>query len=149
MNFATVDNIREISGFVNNTNITDATIERYQTQANSYIYLKVAETYDINDLTDVKLTWSITADFLARVEEIYTSGFLLMKEYGNQQLWEDNEWLDMINEAKALLSALLDNDPPLVDKDGEMFERKKQSIATKWIGSYLRSDSDFSVWDTR
>lgn len=37
----------------------------------------------------------------------------------------------MINEAKALLSALLDNDPPLVDKDGAVFPRKTDSVNTQ------------------
>lgn len=55
----------------------------------------------------------------------------------------------MINEAKALLSALLNNDPPLVDKDGVMFPRKTDSVVTQWLSSYLREDSDFSVWTER
>lgn len=73
MKFSTINNIREVAGFVYNANITDTTITRYQTQANSYIYLKVAETYNINEFTDIKLTGSITADFLARVEELYSA----------------------------------------------------------------------------
>jgi hypothetical protein len=71
--FATIEEVRQESGFNYETNVSDETIENYLIQANAELLSYVATIYDVKNFTGSLFDNSSAKRFLSRLETLLAS----------------------------------------------------------------------------
>lgn len=127
--FTTVDRIRLESWFNNNSDITDNNILAYWTQANAILLWYIWSIYDISSLSWTLFTWSQAEDILSRIEELYSSGSLLMAEYWPNAYNTDKDWSIKIKEARDLCDMIVVWTIRLFDINWNEFWKKNTSLS--------------------
>lgn len=86
MIYTGINIIREESGFTNNDDIVDETIQEYVNEANGYIRGVVASVYDVSEMeSDASFKTSQAFQYLRMCERLLAAGLLMNKEYGNDE----------------------------------------------------------------
>lgn len=108
-----------------NPNINQSDVRRYQKRAFAEIMTVVSWIYAISSLTDERLEWSLAIDTLQDLEVLLWSGYLLNKNYWQNQLSNTifDEAADKIMEWKGILKEMSKGVVKLFDKDNIEFNR--------------------------
>ena len=110
MTFSTEPRVRDESWFTWNADLQTSTIETYQLQAYNIILWVVSWKYNITDLLaadPLSQAWL----YLARVEELMASWYLLIKEYWSDWTERKETWELKLKQANELLEKLFATPP--------------------------------------
>lgn len=146
--YSTIQRVRGEAWFVGNTNISDSYIEWYQIQWYGLVVSYISGVYNTSELSGVNFVGSQGESVLQRAEELISAGFLLIDQYGTNDLGWWKTWRDRVNEGKQLLVAITKWDMRLVGNDWNEFERKNKSTSW-WLASswFVTGENKFSVND--
>lgn len=119
--YTTTAKVRDEAGFNNNTNITDANIDDFRTQANGRINTIIGQKYTL-PLSTSLLTNSPAASLLDLIEKLLAAWYLLWKEYGADGEGTDKDGQPRIARAEDMLTQLLSGELKLLDNAGGSFD---------------------------
>jgi len=109
MAYATITTVRWESWFTNNTDITDAELTTYLTEAHWVVIWYVANKYDIALLEASSYwSWSEWQNLLIRIENLLTSWYYLIRSFWAEELDWDKNGYKKIDEAFKLLDDIRD-----------------------------------------
>ena len=133
-NYTNATNVRTEAGLVNNANLVDAThITPLIDEAHAELLGRVSARYSLTAFNS-NFSGSQAEDLLTRIETLLAAGYLLQREYPQEQE-EDGEGDSRIKRALDLLEAILSGKLKLLDSNGSEFGlvgsgRSGRSIAT-------------------
>lgn len=119
--YTTTAKVRDEAGFKNNTNILDANIDDFRTQANGRIQTIIGQKYTL-PLSSSLLTNSPAAWLLDLIEKLLAAWYLLWKEYGADAEGTDKDGVPRINRAEDMLKQILTWELKLLDNAGGSFD---------------------------
>lgn len=130
--YATLEEIRERSGFATNMNLSDLTVDQHRRAAESEINAALISRYTIPFARPVpELIRHIAIDLAA--------GFLLLQQYGSITDGSGKDGAAKVKDARALLTALQTNATALVDYQGQAVGEAAPS-ASSWPNDSTATD---------
>lgn len=105
--YSTEIRIRDEAWFTGNADITTTSIETYQEQAYGTIRSRISAIYNVTNLVTSNSNFldSDAHRLLARIEELYAAGWLLIKEYGPDGTEQKEKGENKLQQAEDLVLA--------------------------------------------
>ncbi len=131
MAYSTVANVKLESGFSDNANILDATVQRYIDASDDTIDGVLSKLYT--------LPLSETPSLIEQISRLMSAGFLMMEQYGTEAEGTSFDGQAKIDQAMALLKKIENGETLLVGADGT-------ELATSGgigLKGFPASDSDY------
>lgn len=122
MVYNTVAQVRKASWFDWNTDIADATIDWHITDAYNVLLWYIWSFYDTTLLSWSNFTWSQAAGMLKKIELLFASWYLLLDEYGPNQLWTETDGEGKIEKAEQMVREII----------GEWLKMRVRLIGNDW-----------------
>lgn len=103
MAYTDIDKVR-LEAWMQHSNIHTSTINTYINRAHAQVMSLVWQLYDVSQLTWPNRNNSLWYLVLSDAETLIASGYLLFKEYGNEQIWWPSgrekleEWRHILNQ---------------------------------------------------
>lgn len=110
MAYSTVANIKQEAGFTNNSNITEATVTRHLTAADSQIDSVIGKLYT--------LPLASTPGLIERISRYLAAGSLMLEEYGTEAEGTSKDGKAKIDAAMKDLNSIASGLITLVDSSG-------------------------------
>lgn len=147
--FSTNTKIRIESGFINNTDITDPTIDLYRYRAYGVVNSTISPVYRVQEMISSPMyEWSHAQTIIESCETLLASWYLLTKQYGIDQMWYGNdEAKDKIDEANSMLKQIAKWNMRLYGTDGLEFQRTEDgatSLSLWPVASTPRESRNFT-----
>lgn len=146
--YSSIARVRSESWFTNNNDITDLYIEGYINQSNWILIWYIASIFNISNFSWVLFAWSQAENILKRIEELFSSWYLLIAEYWPEARNTDKDWYIKIKEAEGLCNKLLLWEISLFDINWNEYSKKWS--APSWtivLTVPLNSKAIFSIND--
>ncbi len=130
--YTTNPEVKKEAGMYNNECIEEPLVTKYREEAYALIRAKVACRYNVSSLvaSNEDLSGSDAEKVLQRIEELYAAGMLLTKEYGHNDDPNDEDGIDKLNRAGAMLNDIANGDLKLIDENGEEFPQDTSGLST-------------------
>lgn len=119
-NYTDTDNVRMEAGMVNNANIDNETqIEPLIDEAHAELLGRISARYSLTAFNQ-NFTGSQAKDLLTRIETLLAAGYLLQREYPQEE-GDNAEGDSRIQRAMDLLDSVLGGKLKLIDSNGNEF----------------------------
>lgn len=125
MAYSTITRVRQVAGFVNNTDILDALVTEYLNRGAGIVKSAVAGKYNISDLAGATFEGSPAQEFLRTAEDLISAGLLLIDQYGEMD--PERTGYKKKQEGMNMLKDLKNGDQRLIDTNDADFPIKGSS----------------------
>lgn len=109
--YATNDSIRDLAGFKNNQNISEALIDQFRVAAQAKIDGKLSGRYTVPFRTPIN-------PFIAQIARTMAAGYLQLDQYGSYATSDTNNGDLKVKWAEAQLEAIIAGEIKLTDETG-------------------------------
>ena len=120
MSYTTNTEVLKEAGLQYNTYIISADVDKYRTEAYAIIRSYISGRYNLSSFV-LNFSGSDAESILKRIEELMAAGFLLTKEYGTNDVPNDEDGINKITRAEEMLKMIQDGKIKLLDTNGTEF----------------------------